>query len=47
MAKKSRLGVVGEGKGREGKGVGGMGTFGVWGMQTVASGIGGQWNPTV
>ena len=43
MAKKSRLGSRGGG----GEGVGGLGNRGVWGMQTVVSGMDGQWDSTV
>ena len=32
--------------GREGEGVGWMGLLGVWGVQTVTFGMGGQWVPT-
>ena len=42
MAKKSRLGVPG--RGGEGEGLGGMG---ILGMQTVISGMDGQWDSTI
>ena len=42
MAKKSRLGFPRSGG--EGEGLGGMG---ILGMQTVISGMDGQWDPTV
>ena len=41
MAKKSRLGIL-RGGGMEGEGVGGLGIFGVWGMQAVIFGMDGQ-----
>ena len=39
LAKKSRHGVPGRS--------GGMGILGVWGMQTVISGMEGHWDPIV
>ena len=44
MAKKSRLGFSG---GEKGEGVRWMGILEVFGMQTVAFGMDGQWDPTL
>ena len=44
MAKKSRLEFSG---GEKGEGVRWMGILEVFGMQTVVSGMNGQWDPTI
>ena len=44
MAKKNRLGAPGGGKGREWEG---WAFWGFLGIETVISGVDGQWDPTV